>query len=196
MQRADHHHLSFSAEVTVIGRHLGSVVITVTILCHVSSLQLITQNRHETHRALSFSSCRCPWSWQDTPRTRRVSHHVRRFVSSASTARQKQAEQHAWFSFASPCVVLQAFSSCCGSRSALPKKSLGNSQLHGEQAAASLKSDDIIVLAWILEVLIWCKLVLPLMQTTTFSHLFLLFLSMSFSICCFIFCWSLCFFLC
>ena len=86
--------------MTTVGRHAGSVVITVASPCQVSSLQPPLHDTVSTTRVtwhdgqhimiFSFSSCRTPWCWQDAPDTRRVIHlpfeprHVHRCASSVS----------------------------------------------------------------------------------------------------------------
>ena len=114
----------------------------------------------------SFSSCRCPWCWQDTLRTRRVIQHVLRLVSCVSRPAGRVSNRPNSMrvsSFAPHVVVVQAFSSCCGSRSAFRGKTSGIQQPHGEQAAASL---DITVRALDPGFHIYYKFVLPAKQTT------------------------------
>ena len=121
----NHRWCGISAEVTVVGKHSGSVTITVTTLCQVTSLQSPTHDRtdtkgekaRETHHALLVQlslGFAVPQTRVPSPPCQSPPLQVRQGqqASSMSTSARSEASvtgrRHACFSCAPQCVALQA----------------------------------------------------------------------------------------
>ena len=137
-----------TAQVTEVGRHPGSVTMTVATLCQVSSLKPPHHDTHSTPRE-THHAFRVLLTSVFAVLARRAMYLpsclLNRFVSSVSGSVgrfSKKPKSMRCFLFAPYPVVLQANSTCRGSSSPLTWKNFEVPQPHGKQAAAPLKSSD------------------------------------------------------